>query len=98
MGRKYGCDLAYTPMLHSKIFAETPRYRTDHFQTNPQDRPVRACACACACACAYACACACACVCARARACMHRVRACMRMKHCLVFISFLSLPRSFPPV
>jgi tRNA-dihydrouridine synthase 1 len=40
MGRKYGCGLAYTPMLHSKIFAETPRYRKDHFQTNNADRPL----------------------------------------------------------
>eukprot|EP00277_Geminigera_cryophila_P036931 CAMPEP_0173104188 /NCGR_PEP_ID=MMETSP1102-20130122/39017_1 /TAXON_ID=49646 /ORGANISM="Geminigera sp., Strain Caron Lab Isolate" /LENGTH=375 /DNA_ID=CAMNT_0013999507 /DNA_START=98 /DNA_END=1222 /DNA_ORIENTATION=- len=40
MGRKYGCDLAYTPMLHSKIFAETPRYRQDHFQSNALDRPL----------------------------------------------------------
>ncbi len=40
MGRKYGCNLAYTPMLHSRIFAETPRYRQEHFQTNAQDRPL----------------------------------------------------------
>lgn len=40
MGRKYGCDLAYTPMLHSKIFAETSRYRKDHFQTDAEDRPL----------------------------------------------------------
>lgn len=40
MGRKYGCDLAYTPMLHSKIFSETSRYRKDHFQTDEEDRPL----------------------------------------------------------
>jgi tRNA-dihydrouridine synthase 1 len=40
MGRKYGCDLCYTPMLHSKIFSETPKYRREHFQTDPTDRPL----------------------------------------------------------
>lgn len=27
-------------MLHSKIFAETKRYRKDHFQTDAGDRPL----------------------------------------------------------
>ena len=26
LGRKYGCDLCYTPMLHSRIFSTTPKY------------------------------------------------------------------------
>ena len=40
MGRQYGCELAYTPMFHSKIFSETPRYRREHFQTDAADRPL----------------------------------------------------------
>ncbi|KAJ1476037.1 hypothetical protein T484DRAFT_1826331, partial [Baffinella frigidus] len=40
LGRKYGCDLCYTPMLHSRIFSETPRYRKEHFQIHPTDRPL----------------------------------------------------------
>lgn len=46
MGRKYGCDLCYTPMLHSKIFSETPKYRREHFQTDATDRPLVAQFCA----------------------------------------------------
>jgi tRNA-dihydrouridine synthase 1 len=40
LGRKYGCDLCYTPMLHSKIFSETPKYRRENFQTDETDRPL----------------------------------------------------------
>ena len=38
--RKYGTNLAYTPMLHSKIMTTTKNYKKDHFTTCPQDRPL----------------------------------------------------------
>lgn len=31
--RKYGADAAYTPMLHSRIFTETEKYRNQEFTT-----------------------------------------------------------------
>ena len=31
--RKYGADAAYTPMLHSRLFAEDPKYRLKEFST-----------------------------------------------------------------
>ncbi|GFZ05423.1 FMN-linked oxidoreductases superfamily protein [Actinidia rufa] len=31
--RKYGAEAAYTPMLHSRIFIETQKYRTLEFTT-----------------------------------------------------------------
>lgn len=31
--RKYGAEAAYTPMLHSRIFTETEKYRTQEFTT-----------------------------------------------------------------
>ncbi|RWW15395.1 hypothetical protein GW17_00020765, partial [Ensete ventricosum] len=31
--RKYGADAAYTPMLHSRIFAENEKYRSMEFTT-----------------------------------------------------------------
>lgn len=33
--RKYGADAAYTPMLHSRLFAEDPKYRLKEFSTCP---------------------------------------------------------------
>eukprot|EP00928_Gymnodinium_smaydae_P027742 TRINITY_DN21353_c0_g1_i1.p1 TRINITY_DN21353_c0_g1~~TRINITY_DN21353_c0_g1_i1.p1 ORF type:complete len:433 (-),score=71.89 TRINITY_DN21353_c0_g1_i1:54-1292(-) len=38
--RKYGCELAYTPMMHSRLFAEQPKYRKQNFSTCPEDRPL----------------------------------------------------------
>ncbi|WCJ31258.1 tRNA-dihydrouridine synthase B [Euphorbia peplus] len=38
--RKYGADAAYTPMLHSRIFNETEKYRTQEFTTCKEDRPL----------------------------------------------------------
>jgi tRNA-dihydrouridine synthase 1 len=31
--RKYGAQAAYTPMLHSRIFSETEKYRKEEFTT-----------------------------------------------------------------
>ncbi|KAI3893742.1 hypothetical protein MKW92_026957 [Papaver armeniacum] len=38
--RKYGATAAYTPMLHSRIFTETEKYRTTEFTTCKEDRPL----------------------------------------------------------
>ncbi|KAL6222618.1 hypothetical protein ACLB2K_006010 [Fragaria x ananassa] len=38
--RKYGADAAYTPMLHSRIFTETEKYRIQEFTTCKEDRPL----------------------------------------------------------
>lgn len=38
--RRYGADLAYTPMFHSRSFAESAEYRHREFSTCPQDRPL----------------------------------------------------------
>ena len=38
--RKYGADLAYTPMMSSAQFAVDPEYRAREFQTTPEDRPL----------------------------------------------------------
>ncbi|XP_050205833.1 uncharacterized protein LOC126655634 [Mercurialis annua] len=38
--RKYGADAAYTPMLHSRIFNETEKYRAQEFTTCKEDRPL----------------------------------------------------------
>ncbi|EEF29128.1 tRNA-dihydrouridine(16/17) synthase [NAD(P)(+)]-like [Ricinus communis] len=38
--RKYGADAAYTPMLHSRIFTENEKYRTQEFTTCNEDRPL----------------------------------------------------------
>ena len=35
---KYGATAAYTPMLHSRLFLEDPKYRAEHFTTCPGDR------------------------------------------------------------
>lgn len=37
---KYGATAAYTPMLHSRLFLEDPKYRAEHFTTCPGDRPL----------------------------------------------------------
>ncbi|CAH1439683.1 unnamed protein product [Lactuca virosa] len=38
--RKYGAEAAYTPMLHSRIFAESNKYRSKEFTTCKEDRPL----------------------------------------------------------
>ncbi|XP_062102657.1 uncharacterized protein LOC133812851 [Humulus lupulus] len=38
--RKYGAEAAYTPMLHSRIFTETEKYRNQEFTTCKEDRPL----------------------------------------------------------
>ena len=38
--RRYGCDLAYTPMMSSSRFAVDAEYRKQEFQTTPSDRPL----------------------------------------------------------
>jgi len=38
--RKYGCDLAYTPMFHARLFATSHKYREQQFSTAPGDEPV----------------------------------------------------------
>jgi len=38
--RKYGAQLCYTPMFHSRLFAENEKYRIEQFQTCPEDRPL----------------------------------------------------------
>lgn len=38
--RRYGTELAYTPMLHSRMFSTQPKYRKEQFSTCPEDRPV----------------------------------------------------------
>jgi hypothetical protein len=38
--RRYGADLAYTPMMNSDRFAVDEEYRKEEFQTGPEDRPL----------------------------------------------------------
>ncbi|GBE59750.1 tRNA-dihydrouridine synthase 4 [Babesia ovata] len=38
--RRYNTQLAYTPMLHGRIFGESEKYRALHFQTTPEDSPL----------------------------------------------------------
>lgn len=44
--RRHGATGAYTPMLHARLFLETPAYRAEHFTTATQDRPLLAQFCA----------------------------------------------------
>jgi hypothetical protein len=37
--RKNGADAAYTPMLHSRLFVDSERYRKEHFTTCPVSYP-----------------------------------------------------------
>lgn len=38
--RNYGAQLCYTPMLHSRMFAEGEGYRREFFKAHPDDRPL----------------------------------------------------------
>lgn len=38
--RKYGATAAYSPMLHSRLFAQDAKYRLKEFSTCPEDRPL----------------------------------------------------------
>ncbi|KAL8200568.1 hypothetical protein R6Q57_011907 [Mikania cordata] len=38
--RKFGAEAAYTPMLHSRIFSENEKYRSQEFTTCKEDRPL----------------------------------------------------------
>jgi len=38
--RDYGCTLCYTPMIHSRLFVEHPKYREEIFSTCGEDRPL----------------------------------------------------------
>uniref|UniRef100_K3WW65 tRNA-dihydrouridine(16/17) synthase [NAD(P)(+)] n=1 Tax=Globisporangium ultimum (strain ATCC 200006 / CBS 805.95 / DAOM BR144) TaxID=431595 RepID=K3WW65_GLOUD len=38
--RKHGAELCYTPMFHSRLFAESPAYREKMFEQHIQDRPL----------------------------------------------------------
>eukprot|EP00171_Calliarthron_tuberculosum_P011142 IDg11142t1 len=44
--RRYGAELAYTPMMHSRLFSEGEKYRAENFTTDASDRPVIAQFCA----------------------------------------------------
>jgi len=38
--RKYKAQLCYTPMFHSRLFAESENYRKENFTPSPEDRPL----------------------------------------------------------
>jgi len=38
--RKYNAQLCFTPMLHSRLYTESSKYRETNFHTCPKDRPL----------------------------------------------------------
>ena len=40
LSRRYGAQLAYTPMFNSGVFAQSEKYRQREFTTSPEDRPL----------------------------------------------------------
>ena len=38
--RRHKAQLCYTPMLHSRLFAQEPKYRAQNFKPCPEDRPL----------------------------------------------------------
>jgi tRNA-dihydrouridine synthase 1 len=38
--RRYGATCAYTPMIHARLFVESPKYREEIFTTHITDRPL----------------------------------------------------------
>ncbi|KAM0008850.1 putative tRNA-dihydrouridine(16/17) synthase (NAD(P)(+)) [Helianthus debilis subsp. tardiflorus] len=38
--RRYGAEAAFSPMLHSRIFSENAKYRSQEFTTCQEDRPL----------------------------------------------------------
>jgi tRNA-dihydrouridine synthase 1 len=40
LSRKYGTQLAYTPMMNAGIFIREPRYRREHLESCTEDRPL----------------------------------------------------------
>ena len=44
--KRYGATLGYTPMIHARLFVESPKYRHEIFSTSSRDRPLLAQFCA----------------------------------------------------
>jgi hypothetical protein len=44
--RRHGATLGYTPMIHARLFVESPKYRREIFSTSATDRPLLAQFCA----------------------------------------------------
>jgi len=44
--RRHGATLGYTPMIHARLFVESPKYRREIFSTSSTDRPLLAQFCA----------------------------------------------------
>ncbi|KNE59317.1 hypothetical protein AMAG_03618 [Allomyces macrogynus ATCC 38327] len=46
LSARYGSHMAYTPMLHARLFSENAEYRSEFFSTSEEDRPLIAQFCA----------------------------------------------------
>ena len=40
LSKRYGADLAYTPMWNARLFSECKKYRAENWLTGPGDRPL----------------------------------------------------------